>query len=274
MSLPARPDGTAALPRVLLVEDEPSIRRFVGLALQGSGVELVEAATLAAAIEALRRAGPFVLLLCDLMLPDGSGVDLLASLAEPDAPSPGMRRVAFSAGYTAATRQRLQAVGVHEMLCKPVSVATLLACVQGALRDAAPAVAVPAGGRPAAGAADATGEARTEVPTQAAADPAAEAVANSFGGDQALFDTYYALCRQQWLQDVSAGDRDLARGDLPALRRLAHSLKSVLLTLGLPAEAALALGLDEAAAEGRCEGVLQLWPPLRASLLRLAADAA
>ena len=59
------------LSRVLLVEDDPSIRRFVQLALEDSEVELVQAGSLAAAINALRT-GPSVLILCDLMLPDGS----------------------------------------------------------------------------------------------------------------------------------------------------------------------------------------------------------
>jgi DNA-binding response OmpR family regulator len=38
---------TQRLPRVLLVEDDASIRRFVQLALEDSGVELVQAGSLA-----------------------------------------------------------------------------------------------------------------------------------------------------------------------------------------------------------------------------------
>jgi DNA-binding NtrC family response regulator len=66
--------------RVLLVDDEPD---FVGAAteiLQMQGHEVDCADTLAAARESLARAVPDVLLL-DLMLPDGNGLELLEELA-------------------------------------------------------------------------------------------------------------------------------------------------------------------------------------------------
>lgn len=238
---------TQGLPRVLLVEDDPSIRRFVQLALEDSGVDLVQAGSLAAAIEALRT-GPFVLILCDLMLPDGSGFDLLQSLAEPDAPSPGMHRVAFSAGVSAEARQRLQSLGVHEVLSKPVSLAALLTCVQAAV---ARSQTLP-------------------LPTPASlsvADAADDAVSTYFGGDRALYQNFLVHCRQQWQHDVELGDLALQQGDLQALRRLAHSLKSVLTTLGLAADGVLAQSLEHAAGEGRAEAAGALWPRLRAHLL-------
>ncbi|MBL8316241.1 MAG: response regulator [Rubrivivax sp.] len=242
------------LPRVLLVEDDASIRRFVELALEDSGVDLVQAGSLAAAIDALRT-GPFVLILCDLMLPDGSGFDLLQSLAEPDAPSPGMRRVAFSAGVSAQARLRLKSLGVDEVLSKPVSLAALLACVEGAAdRGRAEATPTPA-----------------PIATAHAAD---HAVAAFFGGNRQLYETFLAQCRQQWRRDAEMGDLALQQGDLPALRRLAHSLKSVLTTLGLAADGALAQSLEHAAAEGRAEATGVLWSRLRARLLACAAEPA
>jgi DNA-binding response OmpR family regulator len=240
---------TQPLPRVLLVEDDASICRFVQLALEDSGVDLVLAGSLAAAIAALRT-GPFVLILCDLMLPDGSGFDLLRSLAEADAPSPGMRRVAFSAGVSAESRQRLHQLGVHEVLAKPASLAALLACVQGAVAASqAPAPSTPAS---AVGAAD-------------------DAVATYFGGNRQLYESFLVQCREQWRRDAQLGDLALQHGDLQALRRLAHSLKTVLTTLGLAADGALARSLESAAAEGQAEAAGTLWPRLRAQLLTHAA---
>ncbi len=238
------------LPRVLLVEDDPSIRRFVQLALEDSEVELVQAGSLAAAINALRT-GPFVLILCDLMLPDGSGFDLLQSLGEPDAPSPGMHRVAFSAGVSAEARQRLQKLGVHEVLSKPASLAALLACVQGAVTKSQAE--------------------RTQAGSIAVADAADDAVGAYFGGDRELYESFLVQCRQQWRLDAEQGDLALRQSDLQALRRLAHSLKSVLITLGLDDDGALARALEQAAAEGQADAAADLWPRLRAQLLAHAA---
>ena len=123
------------LPRLLLVEDDASIRRFVGMALEDSAIEVVPAPNLKDAVRAL-RSGPFDVVLCDLMLPDGNGLDLLRALAGADSPSPGARRVAFSAGVSAEQRQHLRAAGVHGVLAKPASLAELLACVQEALAAA------------------------------------------------------------------------------------------------------------------------------------------
>lgn len=238
------PDAPGRRPRVLLVEDDASIRRFVELALEDSGVDLVQAATLASAIQAL-RSGPFKLVLCDLMLPDGSGVDLLRSLGEADSPSPRARRVAFSAGVGAETRKRLQSCGVHEVLSKPVSVAGLLDCVQAAVRS------------------EAAGDAG--LPEGAAREQTAVEV--YFGGDLGLYEAFLAQCRLQWRADAASGDAALAGGDLAALRRLAHSLKTVLQTVGMPHAGALAQDIEAAAAEGQQAAAQAGWTRLRAQLL-------
>ena len=57
----------------------------------------------------------------------------------------------------------------------------------------------------------------------------------------------------------------------PSVRRLAHSLKSVLITLGLDDDGALARALEQAAAEGQADAAADLWPRLRAQLLAHAA---
>jgi CheY-like chemotaxis protein len=195
-----------------------------------------------------------VLILCDLMLPDGSGFDLLQSLAESDAPSPGMHRVAFSAGVSAEARQRLQSLGVHEVLSKPASLAALLACVQGR-------------------------RGRSQAPMPPTPAPVARTVASGRRCGVRLLRRrpgsvreLPGQCRQQWRHDAEMGDLALKQGDLQAMRRLAHSLKSVLTTLGLATDGALALSLEHAAAEGRAEAAGPLWPKLRAHLLACAAS--
>ncbi|MBZ8140244.1 response regulator, partial [Rubrivivax gelatinosus] len=132
-------DAGASLPRVLLVEDDPSIRRFVQIALEEMAIEFIEAGTLAEARAALAEA-PVRLVICDLMLPDGSGVDLLHELASARAATGQPRLVAFSAGISAERREQLEALGVDEVLAKPVPLEELEACAQRAL-DALPAPA-------------------------------------------------------------------------------------------------------------------------------------
>jgi CheY-like chemotaxis protein len=240
---------------LLLVEDDASIRRFVSLALEEHALELVEAADLQSAIQAL-RSGPFDLVLCDLMLPDGNGIDLLQALSGPDSPSPGARRVAFSAGVSSDTREQLRAVGVHAVLAKPASLAALLACVQEALA-AAP-------GQPPSAQAQAASADDSQPHVE-------EAVARYFGGHHGLYNSYAATCRQQFARDAAQGDAAAGAQDLAALRRLAHSLKSVLLTLGLGRDSALALAIDHAAAAGQAGDAWRLWPQLRARLCALSA---
>lgn len=68
--------------RVFLVEDEPHARRAVRELLAGSDIELIgEAATIAAARDGLRGSSADVVLL-DLELPDGSGLDVLRLVRE------------------------------------------------------------------------------------------------------------------------------------------------------------------------------------------------
>ena len=92
-------------------------------------------------------------------------------------------------------------------------------------------------------------------PTNPAAKPApatntAEtlAIATHFGGDAQLFTTYRAACLEQFAADVQAGDAAAQAHDWPALRRLAHSLATVLLTLGRPQDSLVARALEDAAA--------------------------
>lgn len=53
-----------------------------------------------------------------------------------------------------------------------------------------------------------------------------------FGGDQALFDEFLQACTHQFPVDLAQGHAACQAADWAALRRTAHNLKSVLLTLG------------------------------------------
>lgn len=68
-----------SLDRILVVDDEPQIQRFLKPALNAAGYEVVEAATGAEALKAVATAAPDVVIL-DLGLPDMDGKDVVAQL--------------------------------------------------------------------------------------------------------------------------------------------------------------------------------------------------
>lgn len=70
---------SAAAPKVLLIEDEKQIRRFVRAALEDDGCQVVEAETMAQGLIEAGSRKPDLLVL-DLGLPDGNGVDLIRDL--------------------------------------------------------------------------------------------------------------------------------------------------------------------------------------------------
>ena len=72
---------------VLIVDDHSTFRRFARKLLEQSGFTVVgEAGDCATALAAAAALAPDVILL-DVMLPDGSGVDLAATFAERSTPS-------------------------------------------------------------------------------------------------------------------------------------------------------------------------------------------
>ena len=66
-------------PRILVVEDEKLIRRFVRAAVEEEGCQVVEAETLARGLVDAGTTKPDLLVL-DLGLPDGNGIDLIRDL--------------------------------------------------------------------------------------------------------------------------------------------------------------------------------------------------
>ncbi len=237
--------SVAPVARVLLIEDDPSLQRFVEIALEELGVELRTVGSVEAGLDTLRT-GRFDLIISDLMLPGRSGFDLIRILEAEPALQASARLVIFSAGLQAATRAELRSPVVWRLLSKPCGLVELERCVrEGLSRGEMPAATV-----------------------APAADAAAEqaAIERYFGGKVALFQAFRQGCLAQFETDATHGDVSCARGDLVSLRHLAHSLKSVLLTLGHAPASELAKQLEEACAAADGTRARVLWPQLRQSL--------
>ncbi|MDZ5461166.1 two-component system response regulator KdpE [Azohydromonas lata] len=121
-------------PRILIVEDEAEIRRFVGLALEREGFDAYQADTLQRGlIEAATRRPDMVVL--DLGLPDGDGVDLIRQLRGWS----GVPVLVLSARTDEADKVQALDAGADDYLIKPFGVGELLARVRAHLRRRAAA---------------------------------------------------------------------------------------------------------------------------------------
>jgi DNA-binding NarL/FixJ family response regulator len=235
---------------VLLLEDDASIRAFVRMALDEMAIELVECETVDEAVRAHAQA-PARLVLSDLRVPGGSPLDWIERLAADTArPMPAI--AVFSGHVDAASLARLRACGVWRVLPKPVPLKALLDGVRDALAEGA------AGGAPA------------DAPVAQLPAASASAVDRFFGGDAELHAEYLASCLVHFGHDVRAGDEACGQGDLDALRRLAHSLKTVLETLGLDDAGRRAAALERQMRADGDEGAIALWGRLRRDLLAVA----
>jgi two-component system KDP operon response regulator KdpE len=115
--------------RILIVEDEAEIRRFVRMSLVAEGFEVIEAdGVQRGLIEAGTRRPDLVVL--DLGLPDGDGIELIRDLrAWSDMPV-----LVLSARTTEAGKINALDAGADDYLVKPFSAGELLARVRAQLR--------------------------------------------------------------------------------------------------------------------------------------------
>ena len=119
------------MPRVLIVDDEDSIRSLVARAIAMDGHETVTAADGAEALEILgNEQGVFDLLLTDIQMPVMDGI-ALALTAARDFPE---LTILLMTGF-ADQRERASGLNAiaHDVITKPFSVADIRAAVAGAL---------------------------------------------------------------------------------------------------------------------------------------------
>jgi len=120
-------------PRVLVVDDEQQILRALRTSLRGAGYDVETADTVEGALAAAAMRPPEVLIL-DLVLPDGSGIDVTRELRTwTNAPV-----IVLSA--VGEEREKVAALdaGADDYVTKPVGIDELLARLRAVLRRTAP----------------------------------------------------------------------------------------------------------------------------------------
>jgi DNA-binding NtrC family response regulator len=120
------------MPDILLVEDKDSLRRVLRLTLENAGYTVTEAPDARAAVAEIARA-PHRLVLTDLRMPHGSGLDVLHAARAADSDVPVIVMTAFG-----SIDEAVQAMkdGAHDFLQKPVDSNHLLLLVERALEQA------------------------------------------------------------------------------------------------------------------------------------------
>ncbi len=115
--------------RILITEDEDSLRRFVARALMMDGHETVEAGDGAEGLDAL-LAGPFDLLLSDIRMPVMDGIELAH---QAHAACPGIK-ILLMTGY-AEQRERADDLSakIVDVVSKPFSLPDIRKAVAAAL---------------------------------------------------------------------------------------------------------------------------------------------
>lgn len=125
-----KPDG--AEPKlVLVVDDEGDFLATYERLLRRHGFRVIVATTRADGVTAVVHERPH-LVISDLRLPDGSGLDVVrAARSMPEPPS-----VIVVTGYPSAeTRQAALAAGATAFLAKPFAAAGLLAAIRSSFSD-------------------------------------------------------------------------------------------------------------------------------------------
>jgi two-component system, OmpR family, KDP operon response regulator KdpE len=118
-------------PTVLVVDDEPPIRRLLRTTLTAAGYRVAEAETAAGGLRSLTVEKPDLVIL-DLGLPDNSGIELIGEIRKTSR----VPIVVLSARHDERSKVAALDLGADDYVAKPFSMAELMARLRAALRHA------------------------------------------------------------------------------------------------------------------------------------------
>lgn len=115
---PVEAPAESRAPRILVVDDEQSMRELLAIVLRREGYEVLLAENGQTALDILGRV-PVELLISDIKMPDMSGVDVLRAAKQADPHILGIMITAFASTETAIEAMRL---GACDYLSKPFDI--------------------------------------------------------------------------------------------------------------------------------------------------------
>ncbi len=124
--------SSAPSPQVVIIEDEPQIRRFLRASLTSNGFRLIEAETGQDGLREVATRQPDLVIL-DLGLPDVDGVEVLRRIREWS----GVPTIILSARGQEHDKIAALDAGADDYVSKPFAMGELLARIRVALRHAA-----------------------------------------------------------------------------------------------------------------------------------------
>src|SRR5689334_6098565 len=120
---------------ILIVDDEPGLREMLSILFRREKYDVTVASGFSAARDAIRNApSPYGVVLTDLMMPDGSGLDLLTFSKERNPQTQVVVMTAHGAIETAIDAMKR---GAYDFVTKPFATAELRALVAKAFEKAA-----------------------------------------------------------------------------------------------------------------------------------------
>ncbi|MCI2046537.1 MAG: response regulator transcription factor [Faecalibacterium sp.] len=117
--------------RVLVVEDETSIREMIALNLRMNGMEAVEADSAEKALALLKTEAPCDAALLDVMLPGMNGFSLCENIRRTDS---AIGIIIVSAKSQESDKIKGLSIGADDYMTKPFSVSELIARVEALCR--------------------------------------------------------------------------------------------------------------------------------------------
>src|SRR5580700_8955350 len=127
--------ASAAKPRILVVDDEPGLRDMLAILFKREGLAVTLAPGFKTACEAVTNAPePYAVVLTDLLMPDGSGLDLLSLVKQRTAHTEVIMMTAHGGVETAIVAMKR---GAYDFVSKPFATTELRELVQKALEKRA-----------------------------------------------------------------------------------------------------------------------------------------
>lgn len=118
------------MPRILVIDDEPQIRKFMRISLAANGYEVAEAENAAAGIAAAQAQAPDLIIL-DLGLPDLDGQEVISAVRGESA----VPIIVLSVRAQELDKVEALDRGANDYVVKPFGVAELMARVRAVLRQ-------------------------------------------------------------------------------------------------------------------------------------------